>query len=91
MPVGGKDEFDNNPAYYEITTTDTLAACQDLLLTAQFGQLGIFRVSVLVPRNRVWWKSLRALDSHRRDRRIGGIEWSDVSAPFAICFDGCYG
>ena len=28
----GKDEFDNNPAYYEITSADSLAACQDLCL-----------------------------------------------------------
>ena len=28
----GKDQFDNNPAYYEIATADSLEACQDLCL-----------------------------------------------------------
>ena len=36
----GKDEFDNNPAYYEITTTDSLAACQDLCLQRNLANLG---------------------------------------------------
>ena len=28
----GRDQFDNNPAYYEITSANSLAACQDLCL-----------------------------------------------------------